>query len=97
MIYYNRLGSPVFRCFLDVRKAFDRVDHSMLFKKLLDRKVPVYIVNFIANWYVSQEMKVRWGNALSSNFEVPKGIKQGGLLSPYLYNVGTDSLSIALN
>ena len=95
--YYNTLGSPVFCCFLDVRKAFDRVDHSILFRKLLKRRVPVYIVQFIAKWYGAQEMHVKWGRSVSSPFRVTNGIKQGGLLSPYLYNVGADALSVKLN
>ena len=81
--YYNRLGSPVFSCFLDVRKAFDRVDHAILFEKLLERKTPVYLVKFIAHWYITQEMQVKWGKSISTPFMATNGIKQGGLLSPY--------------
>ena len=44
-------------------------------------------------------MKVRWGNTLSSSFQVGNGVKQGGILSPVLFNIDTDNskLSMTLN
>ena len=42
-------------------------------------------------------MKVRWGNTLCSSFKFGNGVKQGGILSPALFNVYMDKLSIALN
>ena len=95
--YYNSQGSPVFLCYLDIRKAFDRVNHTILFKKLIERSVPIYLVKFIAFWYVNQQIVIRWGNSLSNPFTVKNGIKQGGLLSPYLFNLYVDKLSVNLN
>ena len=42
-------------------------------------------------------MSVRWGNAVSGTFKVTNGIRQGGLLSPFLFNVYVDKLSVNLN
>ena len=42
-------------------------------------------------------MKVRWGNTISSSFKVGNGVKQGGILSPVLFNIYMGKLSIALN
>ena len=95
--YYTSHGSAMYLCFLDLKKAFDRVNHAKLFKKLLDRSVPVYIVKFIAYWYINQELFVKWGAAVSVCFRVTNGIRQGGLLSPFLFNVYVDQLSIRLN
>ena len=95
--YYNSHGSPVFICFLDIRKAFDRVNYSKLFKKMIARSVPIYLVKLIAFWYVNQRVMVKWGNTLSDPFNVKNGIKQGGLLSPYLFNLYVDKLSVNLN
>ena len=48
-------------------------------------------------WYASQTMYVRWSGILSHGFHVTNGVRQGGILSPYLFNVYMDDLSIALS
>ena len=68
--------------FLDLKNAFDQVNHAKLFKKMLDRLVPIYIVKFIAYWYINQELSVKWGNAVSGTFQVSNGIRQGGIVVP---------------
>ena len=45
--YYTRQNTPVFSCFLDASKAFDRVNHWKLFRKLIIRKVPLMIVRML--------------------------------------------------
>ena len=94
--YYTSRGSPVYLCFLDASKAFDRVNYWKLFSKLLDRGAPSYLVNLLVYWYTSQDFIVRWGSSLSPPFKTGNGIRQGGILSPYLYNVYTDQLSATL-
>ena len=85
-------------CFLDASKAFDRVTHSIiLFRKLVERGVRGYIVRILMYWYSNQCMYVRWAGVLSHGFHVSNGVRQGGILSPYLFNVYMDDLSIALN
>ena len=90
---YVNAGSPVFACFLDASKAFDRVNHRKLFGKLISRGIPLYIVEILSYWYASQVYVVRWGKTFSSGFTVTNGIRQGGLISPILYNVYTDELN----
>ncbi len=93
---YTSRGSPVYLCFLDASKAFDRVNYWKLFQKLLIRGTPGYLVKLLAHWYTTQEFTVKWGNSFSLPFRTANGIRQGGILSPYLYNVYTDDLSVAL-
>ena len=91
--YYVNAGSPIFSCFLDASKAFDRVNHRKLFEKLRSRGLPLYIIEFLSYWYASQEYVVKWGTSFSTSFRVTNGIRQGGLISPILYNVYTNELN----
>ena len=91
--FYTSHGSPVYMCFLDASKAFDRTNHVILFKRLIDRKVPLLVVRIIQKWYASQLFFVRWGDSISGHFTVTNGVRQGVILSPYLFNVFTDELS----
>ena len=79
--------SSVYLCFLDASKAFDRVNHHTLFNKLIKRGVPGYLVRILVFWYSTQEMTVRWGSTISKCFKVSNGVRQGGILSPYLFNI----------
>jgi hypothetical protein len=94
---YRSLNGNVFVCFLDASKAFDRVNHDLLFSKLLRRGVPCYLVRFLDYWYSNQTICVRWGGVTSSTFKTSNGVRQGGILSPYLFNLYVDDLSNELN
>ena len=48
--YYRQHNSPVFGCFLDASKAFDRVNYWCLFSKLIKRGVPLLIVRILVYW-----------------------------------------------
>ena len=48
-------------------------------------------------WYTHKKMVVRWGTTISTQFTVANGVKQGGIISPILFNMYMDDLSIALN
>ena len=87
----------MFVCFLDASKAFDRVNHNVLFGKLKRRGIPGFIVRLLAFWYTNQKMCIRWGNVYSNEFTVSNGVRQGGILSPMLFNVYVDDLSGELN
>lgn len=95
--YYLDLHSPVSSCFLDASKAFDRVNHWTLFKKMINCNVPLPIVNILCKWYRSQDVLIRWGSTLSNVFNVSNGVRQGSLLSPKLFTLYMNDLSVELN
>ena len=82
---HRSLNGSMFMGFLDASKAFDRLKHALLFEKLIDRNVPG--IRIMMYWYASQTMYVRWSGILSRGFHVANGVRQGGILSPYLFNV----------
>ena len=94
--YYRKLNSPVFVCFLDLKSAFDKVSYRRLFGNLIDRRVSLYLVQVLKHWYESQLLYVDWGSYRSSPFGMGNGIRQGSLISSYLFNVYVDQLNVRL-
>ena len=95
--YYKCRGTTVYVTFLDASKAFDRLNYWLLFDKLIKKRVPLFIVKLLLFWYTHQRMCVRWGNSTSPDFLVGNGVKQGGIISPILFNIYMDELSMHLN
>ena len=62
---YHSRHSSMFLCFLDASKAFDRINHGKLFKKMADRGIPLYLIRILVFWYAHQTMMVRWGSSMS--------------------------------
>ena len=71
-------------------------NHNLLFAKLIKRNVPMCLVRLLLSWYRQQTMQVNWGTNYSSPFTVTNGVRQRGVLSPYLFAVYLDELSIQL-
>ena len=90
--YYVNHGSRVFCSFLDASKAFDRLVHSGLFIKLMERGVPLPFLKIIMAWYDGLSCRVKWGDQYSSWFDITAGVRQGGVLSPDLYSIYVDDL-----
>ena len=89
--YVNHV-SRVFCTFLDASKAFDRLVHSGLFIKLMERKVPIVFLRIIMAWYQGLSCRVKWGDHFSAWFDITAGVRQGGVLSPDLYGIYVDEL-----
>jgi hypothetical protein len=90
--YLSDRGSTATICALDLSKAFDRINHNCLLLKLMNRKAPKCLIALIANWYSRCTAVVRWSNCLSSLFKVQAGVRQGGVLSPFLFAIYMDVL-----
>ena len=91
--YFISHGSTVNLCALDVSKAFDKMNHHGLFVKLMDRRIPNGLLLLLENWFKIGVTCVKWANLFSVFYEVPCGIRQGGVLSPYLFAVYIDSVA----
>ena len=94
--HFTNNGSEIFICVMDMKKVFDLVKQSMLFEKMIQRKIPPVIIRLILTMYQKQTANVRWNNELSKIFPISNGVKQGAVLSPRLYCIYIDELFIEL-
>ena len=85
--YYVHQNSSVFCTFLDASKAFDRVNYCKLFRRLMERGLPPYIIRVLINMYTAKQACVSWAGIVSDYFSVCTGVRQGGVLSPILFSV----------
>ena len=73
-------------CFIDYAKAFDCVDHNKLRKILKEMGIPDHPTCLLRNLYAGQEATVRTGHRTTDWFQIGKGVRQGCILSPCLFN-----------
>ena len=91
--YYRCNGSHVFVTLLDVSKAFDCINHNILFKKMVSCDFPCNLTQFLAYWYQHQMVNVRWNMSVSASFRMQNGTRQGSILSPFLFAVYVSSVN----
>ena len=84
--YCNYNGSPVFACSLDAEGAFDGIRHPMLFMKIMN-VVPDMCWRLLNNWYSNINVRIRLNNLSNKLIKICKGTRQGGLTSPFIFNV----------
>ena len=77
----------IYFCFIDYAKAFDCVDHNKLWKILKDMGMPDHLTCLWRNLYAGQEVTVRTGHGKADWFQIGKGVCQGCILSPCLFNL----------
>ena len=76
----------IYFCFIDYAKAFDCVDHNKLWKILKEMRIPDHLTCLLRNLYAGQETTIRTGHGTTDCFQVGKGVCQGSILSPCLFN-----------
>uniref|UniRef100_A0A8B9XCQ5 RNA-directed DNA polymerase n=1 Tax=Bos mutus grunniens TaxID=30521 RepID=A0A8B9XCQ5_BOSMU len=76
----------IYFCFIDYAKAFDCVDHNKVWKILKEMGIPDHLTCLLRNLYAGQEATVRTGHGTTDWFQIGKGVCQGCILSPCLFN-----------
>ena len=78
--------------FIDYAKAFDCVDHNKLWKILKEMGIPDHLTCLLRNLYADQEVTVRTGHGTTDWSQIRKGVCQGCILSPCLFNLYADCI-----
>ena len=87
------LGKPsefqknIYFCCIDYAKACDWVNHNTLWKILQEMGIPDHLTCLLRNLYSGQEATVRTGHGTTDWFQTGKGVGQGCILSPCLFNL----------
>ena len=82
----SELQKNIYFCFIDLAKAFDSMDHNKLWKILKEMGIPDHLTCLLKNLYAGQEATVRTEHGTTDWFQIGKGVHQGCILSPYLFN-----------
>ena len=77
----------IYFCFTDYAKIFDCVDHNKLWEILQEMGIPDNLTCLLRNLYAGQEATVRIGHGTTDWFQIGKGVRQGCILSPCLFNL----------
>ena len=77
----------IYFCFIDYTKAFDCMDHNKLWKIPQEMGIPDHLICLLRNIYAGQEATVRTGHRIEDWFQIGKGVHQGCILSPCLFNL----------
>ena len=85
-------GGHLYACFMDASKAFDFLDHGILFSKMMELEMPPEWIRLLMSGYEAINLKVRWNNVFSHTFPLQQGVRQGDVLSPALFSVYLDEL-----
>ena len=76
----------IYFCFIDYPKAFDCVNHDKLWKILKEMEISDHLTCLLRNLYAGEERTVKTGQETTDWFQIGKGVRQGCILSPCLFN-----------
>ena len=93
-VTYSSKPGKIFACFVDLKKAFDSVWHKGLFYKLLKSDVCGKIYNLIKCMFQNSTCSVKINDHQTPSFSYCKGVRQGCVLSPLLFNLYINDLKI---
>ena len=88
--HFTRLGSTVSLCFVDVKKAFDKINIWGLLSHLRNKHVNQDVLNVLENWFAISSACVKWDGVISDTVSLSAGVRQGGILSPLLFSSYVD-------
>ena len=95
--YCHGRGRRLYACFVDFSKAFDCIPRDTLFNRLKAKGITGRFFNLIKNIYMHEKCRIKIGGVLSGEFDSTRGVRQGCILSPILFNIFISDLPDILN
>lgn len=89
---HREFRQPLILCFIDYNKAFDCVQWTKLWDVLHEMGVPDHLISLIQSLYEASSATVRCHNTESKHFQPKKGVRQGCILSPVLFNIYSEAI-----
>src|SRR6218665_3228042 len=86
-IWKRSLHKEVHICFIDYSKAFDCINHELLWKTLLEMGIPKHLIQLLKGLYEDQSAVIRTEFGDTDTFKIKKGVRQGCILSRFLFNL----------
>ena len=88
----QELQKNIYLCCIDYAKAFDCVDHKKLWKIINEMGIPDHLICLLRNLDAGQEATVRIGHGTTDWFQIGKGVCEGCILSPCLFNLNAENI-----
>ena len=79
-------------CFIDYAKAFDYVNHQLLWQDMQNMGFPVHVIELLEHLYKNQEAAVKTSCGASEWFSIDRGVTQGCIVSPSLFNIYSENI-----
>jgi hypothetical protein len=89
---YIKKQSKIYATFLDLSKAFDKVNHNILICKMQDKGISPFVINTLDFMYRNQKVDISFNNEKSESWLITNGVRQGAVLSPILFSLYIDDL-----
>jgi len=90
--YFTNRNSTVSMGIIDLKKAFDKTNSFGILCMLQQNKIDIDIINVLENWFSKNYTRVKWGDDSSDCIHLLSGVKQGGILSPFLFTLFVDNV-----
>ena len=92
MVKAREFQKNIYFCFIDYAEAFECVNHNKLWKILQQMGIPDHLTCLMRNLYAGQEARIRTGHGTTDWFQIGKGVHQGCILSPCLFNLYAEDI-----
>lgn len=92
--YLMQNKKPLYAIFVDYKKAFDNVNHQLLWSKLHKLRCSSKILNILSKYYKQANFKIKIQQQCSESIPITKGVLQGDPLSPILFSLFTADIEI---